>query len=69
MSLTLEHVASAFRGAEWVRQNTIHVHPAASGAFRGGGRASEFFGIFQEFDHAFEQTAGATTVNAAMIEA
>jgi hypothetical protein len=32
-------------------------------------RPSEFFGIFQEFDHAFEQTARATAVNAAMIEA
>ena len=35
----------------------------------GPARPSEFLGIFQEFDHAFEQTARATAVNAAMIEA
>jgi hypothetical protein len=32
-------------------------------------KASEFLGIFEEFDYALEQTTGAAAVDAAMVEA
>jgi hypothetical protein len=39
------------------------------GAFIAGAGGLEFLGILEQFDHAFEQTAGAAAVDASMIEA
>jgi hypothetical protein len=49
-------------------KNVVLSHYNAT-PFCASGTVSEFFRIFEKLDNALEQTAGATAVNAAMIEA